>query len=341
MHLNELDKKGVEPFIILLQTSSPKLELFIKDKVKRKYNCKGESIIYIENKADIKNLKSIIGVTPAFSERWYVEIDMSKMDSKDLRNIIKESHTCVFVLTCSRYVMYKELKTEFKSLDGVFDFYIMYLGRADMTYLYDGFVTQENKLTKQLYDYVVQSYSSDIESVFELFYRLAAGEEFNSRKDISDVCGLGGNSVESFIFSLLSPLSGSDKGLKKVLSNRIKAGVDLSSTLGVSSMYNFLARSLRLMCELKMLMISGVVYKTVRNLPKSFDEKALMRYQKYIWKLKTIPLSELLKIRSAMGSRVWCQDTEILSFIYRYYSNKALNLLNERQVITDGVVSND
>ena len=42
-----------------------------------------------------------------------------------------------------------------------------------------------------------------------------------------------------------------------------------------------------------------------------------------------------------MRSRVWCQDTEILSFIYRYYSNKALNLLNERQVITDGVVSND
>lgn len=339
MHLNDLDKRGAEPFIVLLQTSSPKLELFIKDKIKRRYGCKGESLMYIENKADVKSLKGVVGVTPAFSERWYVEIDMSKMDSKDLRSLIKESFTCVFVLTCSRYALYKELKEEFKNLNEVYDFYIMYLSRVDMTYLYDGFVTGDNKLTKQLFDYVVQSYSGDIEAVLELFYRLAAGEEFNSRKDISDVCGLGGNSVESFIFSLLAPLSGSDKGLKKVVTNRVKAGVDLGATLGVSFMYNFLARSLRLMCELKMLMISGIVYKTIRNLPKSFDERALSRYQKYIWRLKTIPLSELLKIRSAMGKKIWTQDTEILNFIYKYYSSKAINLLKERQVITDGVVS--
>lgn len=339
MHLSSIEDRGASPYIVLLQTSSTMLYFFLKDKIKSMFNCKGESIIYFEKKSDIKGVRAVIGLNPVFSEKWFVEIDMNKFDSKDVRKIIKNSNTCVFFLTCSKYSIYKSLKEEFKDSSDVYDFYVNYLSRTDMTYLYDSIVPSDKRLSKQLFDYVVQSYGNDIDAVFELFTRLANGDEFNSRKDISDVCGIGGNSVESFIFSLLKELSGSDKGLKKVISNRVKAGKDLSTALGVSSMYNFMSRSIRLLSELKMLMISGVVYKTIRNLPDTYDEKALCRYQKYIWRLKQIPLSDLLRLRQAMGSKIWQSDMDFIRFIYNYYLDRAKCLLAERKVVVNGNVS--
>ena len=190
-------------------------------------------------------------------------------------------------------------------------------------YLYDAFTLSDNKLSKQLFDYAVQSYSGDIEAVFDLLLALNSGQKFESRQDIAEVCGLGGLSVESYIFSLLKPVSGSDKGLKTVIKNRVKAGVDLGNTIGFQKMYNFTAKSIMLFCELKMLIISGVIYKSVRNLPDSFDEKALAKYQKYIWRLKEIPLSDLLRLRQCMGAYAWHNGSDFLNFIYKYYELKS------------------
>ena len=218
-----------------------------------------------------------------------------------------------------------------KDMNGVFDFYINYLRRPDFLYLYDAFTLSDNKLNKQLFDYAVQSYSGDIEAVFELLIHLNQGEKFENRKEIAEICGLGSLSIESYIFTLLKELSGSDKGLATVIKNRVKAGVELGEAIGFSSMYNFMSRSLLLFCELKMLVMSGIVYKTVRNLPDTFDEKALSRYQKYIWRLKEIPLSDLLRLRQCMGKKAWRSELDFLNFIYRYYNMKANMTLAQMQ----------
>lgn len=327
MRLSDLDGKRVALDVLLLQTSSTKLTMFLQDKVKRKYNCKSEAIITVETKTDLKRVKEVIGVNPPFSERWYVEINLDKLYDKDLIPLIKQSSTCVFFCTCSKYGTFKKFKEEYKASTGLCDFYITYLRKYDFIYLYDAFVREDNKLTKQLFDYVVQSYSGDIEAVFDLLLALNQGTKFESRKDIADLCGIGGLSVESFIFSMVKPISGSDKGLKTVMKNRIKAGVDLGSTLGYSSMYNFMAKSLECFCQIKMLRMSGVVYKAIRHLPDAFDEKALSRYQKYIWKLNEIPMSTLLRLRSSMGKRCWNSEEDFLRFVYNYYQSEASNLL--------------
>lgn len=327
MRLSDLDSKNRSIDVVLLQTSSTKLSMFIQDKLKRRYNCKSDSLIELETKSDLKKVKEVFGVTPPFAAKWFVTIDLDKGKNgvalKDLIPVIKQSSTCIFFCTSSKYKTYKEFKESFKDSTTFFDYYINYLRRPDFLYLYDAFTLSDNKLSKQLFDYAVQSYSGDIEAVFDLLLALNSGQKFESRQDIAEVCGLGGLSVESYIFSLLKPVSGSDKGLKTVIKNRVKAGVDLGNTIGFQKMYNFTAKSIMLFCELKMLIISGVIYKSVRNLPDSFDEKALAKYQKYIWRLKEIPLSDILRLRQCMGAYAWHNGSDFLNFIYKYYELKS------------------
>lgn len=333
MRLSDLDSKNLDISVLLLQTSSTRLTMFIQDKIKRRFHCKSEAILDISTKGDIKKIKDVTGIKPPFSDKWYIQINLDKLYDKSLIQNIKSSSTCVFFCTCSKYGTFKKFKEDLKDKDGLVDLYINYLRRPDFIYLYDAFTLSDNKLTKQLFDYVVKSYSSDIEAIFELLLHLNQGEKFESRKDIAEVCGIGGLSVDSYIFDLLKPISGSDKGLLTVIKNRIRAGVDLGETLNFGTMYNFIAKSLFNFCEIKMLIISGVVYKSIYKLPDSFDEKTLSRYQKYIWRLKEIPLSEILRLRQCMGKIRWRNELDFLNFIYRYYSIKSKNLLNQMQSV--------
>jgi len=211
-------------------------------------------------------------------------------------------------------------------MEGVFDFYITYLRRADLLYLHDVFTTQGNILKKRLFDFVASSYSSDIDAVMELMVHLAQGEVFESESDIRDVCGTVGSSIEAFIFSLLKPLSGSDKGLRIVIKNRIQVAMQIAEG-NYGFLYDSMLRSLGLFCQMKMLMISGVVYKDMRNIPDTFDEKALYRYQKYIWRIKEVPMSELLLLIQAMGKIRWSSEIGFMQFIYKYYGERGRKLL--------------
>ena len=330
MKLSDLDAKSAHPDVILLQTPSTKMMQFLQDRLKRKYKIKSDAIINVETKSDYKKVKEVLGVVPLDSERWFIQIDLDKFNDKDVKNMIRTSTTCLFFCTCSKYKVFKTFKEEFKKDDiSIFDYYINFLRRADFIYLYDAFVHKDNKLSNDLFNRFLKGYSSDIEAVFELLIKLGEGQKFETMKDISNVCGFGGLTVESYIFSLLKELSGSDKGLATVIKRRIQVGADLGNTLKFSTMYNYMAKSLLNMCELKMLVMSGAIYKHVRNLPDSFDEKALSRYQKYLWQLKLIPMSDLLLLRQSMGDTQWKSEVDFLNFVYRYYRIKSISKLKE------------
>lgn len=327
MRLADIDAGTLDISVALVQTPSSKMQMFLQDKLKAKYGCRSDSIIDIESKSDYKRVKAVLGVYPPFADKWFVQVNLDKTNDKELISLIKQATTCLFFCTCSKYRTFKGFKDAIKGAAGFCDFYINTLRRADFVYLYDTFSRKDNQLTKQLFDYVLKSYMGDVEAVFDLLLQLTQGTKIESRKDITEICGLGGLSVESYIFDLLKDLSGSEKGLQTVIKNRVKAGTDLCESVGLKSMYNFMNRSISLFCELKMLMISGVVYKSVRNLPDSFDEQALARYQKYIWRLREIPLSKLLRLRQRLGQTVWKSELDFLGFVYSYYYDKSLDLI--------------
>lgn len=318
MLLRQLDDRNVNCNVVILQTSSDKLRMFIQDNIKRRYKSNSDTIISCKSKKDYKQVKDILNVIPPFSDKWYIEVDLDVCNDKDFVELVKESTTCIFFCDVNKYKNYKTFKEATKQVEGVFDYYITYLRKNDFIYLYDAFVPEDKRLSKALFDYVVQSYSADIESVFDLFLELARGKEINSRKDIADICGLGGNSTESFIISMLKPPPSTEKGLNKVLKNRIRAGSELAESYGYSSFYNRLRRTLMSFIQLKELIISGVVYKQVYKLPECYDEKSLSKYQRYIWRLKEIPLSRILRLYASLGNTTWRNDAEFLNFVYNY-----------------------
>lgn len=284
----------------------------------------------MENKADLKQVRNLLGVSTPSGGTWFIYVNLDTFkETKDLIKIINESTTCLFFMICSKYSTFKTIKTGIDKSKSVFDFYITYLAKSDLLYLYDTITTSDNKLSHELYTYVSKSYTGDIEAVIDLFLKLNSGVKIKSRKDISDICGIGGNSTESFIFSLLTPLSGSDKGLKRVMKNRLVAGIDLCNTLGVKRFYTYINKAITSFILIKQLLISGAIYKSIRNLPDTYDEKALSRYNKFLWKIRLIPMSDLLRIKQCLGDKSWTSEMDFLRFLYKYYNIEAKLLLQK------------
>lgn len=332
MLLKRLDERDYN--VIILQSNSVKMTTFVRDKVKRRYKGNNDTTIDVKKTSDIKKVKEVTGIVPPFSDRWVVYVDSSNIPTKEVANMIESGSTCVFCCIVDKYKDYKSLKDELsnRKIEGVLDYYLTYLKRLDILYLYDAFVPEDRRLTKVLFDYVVQSYSGDIEAIFDLFLAIGEGKQIKTRKEIADICGIGGLSIESFIFMLTKEPSQTEKGLKKVMKLRIQAGRELGQIYHYDTFYNFLSSSIMRMIEIKMLITSGVVYKSIRGIPDRYDEKSLSRYQKYIWRLKEIPMTRLLRIRDCMGVKHWSTEADFLNFYYRFVLNSYGNKINLKEL---------
>lgn len=327
MLIKDLDLRVKNPDVLLMVTNSSRLEEFIRDKMKRYYHISSESIIEIDTKESIKQLKSIQGVAPMFSDKWFISINLDKFDvnfCKTIVDTIESSPTCFFFISGTYYATYKNCKNMIEEKKDIilYDYYLKSLKKSDFLYLYDAFVSDKYKLTSSLFKYVYNNYNSNIDAYFTLLLRLNEGVTVNNPKDIVDICGLGGLSTESYILKLVKPLSGSDKGLRTVIRNKVKEGKELGDVYGYDKFYRFINKNIEVFCEIKMLTISGVIYRKIENLPKGYDETKLLRYNKYLPSLSNVPLSELLRLKKAIGTRVWRTELDFMNFLYNYYDVK-------------------
>lgn len=322
MLLSALDNSKGRFKVFLLQTPSDKLRLYLYDRIKEDYNCNKDTILELKDKKDLKKIKEIAYIDSFMSDKWLVTCNIKSVSSfmKEFVELIYESTTIIFFCTADNYRTFKNFTTALKNkgVTEVYQYYLTSLRSADFAYLYGKHVTKNNKLTKQLYDFVYQGYNSNISALMELFEELQRGTEFQSRKDISEVCGVGGNSVESFIFSMLKDPPSTEMGTKTVLKNRLKAGLDLVSIYGVKRFQSYLSACLSSFIDLKMLLISGTIYKKVINLPKGYDEAKLIKYQRFIWRIKPIPTTRLLRLANFLQQKSWTNELDFVRFVYGY-----------------------
>ena len=64
-------------------------------------------------------------------------------------------------------------------------------------------------------------------------------------------------------------------------------------------------------------------------MPDTYDEKALSRYNKFLWKIRLIPMSDLLRIKQCLGDKSWTSEMDFLRFLYKYYNIEAKLLLQK------------
>ena len=320
MNLSSIDSARGRIKVILLQSSSETLKMFIKDKVKKEFECNQDTTFEINNKKELRKVKEFYNVQPPFAKRWlvYINLEQYGRELKELKAVIDDSTTVTFFCISTKYFQYKNFKEYFKKTEFFLDFYVSSLRKDDMLYLYTQLVPSENRLTKQMYDYVAQSYSGDVSATLQLFKALGNGATFNNRKEIADICGIGGNSIESFIISLLKPPSQTERGLKIVMKNRMRAGYELSQIYKWGTFYSYMQNTLSVFIDIKLLCISGSVYKRLSNLPEGYDENKISRKQRYLWRLKEIPLSRLVRLKFMLGNERWKSDLDFLGFLYTY-----------------------
>ena len=109
----------------------------------------------------------------------------------------------------------------------------------------------------------------------------------------------------------LSPL----RGLKTVLRLRIKAGIDLGETLTYPTFYNYLKNGVDSCIDIKMLQISGIIYKEIKGLPEGYDEKKLSKYQRYLYKITEIPMSSFLRLANQLKEcDRWKEELDFISY---------------------------
>lgn len=329
MKLADLERRRGQYKVVLLQTPADKLSLFLYDKIKEEYGCTQNTIIDVKDKSDIAQVKEVAYVDSFISDKWLVTVDFSKDKSmgllKELLPIMCESSTIVFFCTTNNYRTFKTLSDSFKKagITEVVSFYLTRLNSADFQYLYNAHVTSQNKLSKNLYTAVYQGYNSNVSAVMDLFTELRNGVVFESSREVADVCGVGNNSVENFVLSLLKPPSQSEQGTKTVLKNRLKAGFDLASVYGFGKLHSYMVNCVSCLRDVKVLRVSGAVYKNLINLPNGYDEAKLARYQRYIWRLNEIPLSRILRLAIFLEAKLsWNRDLDFIHFIYAYLSDE-------------------
>lgn len=322
MQLIDLDRLKGKHKVYLVQTPSDKLQLYLYDRLREENGCVKETIIEVKDKKDLKKVKEIAYVDSFMSDKWLISCNLKSISSsfRELAQIISECNTAIFFLVSDNYKHFKGFVETCKKVGvtEVAQFYLYSLRSADFSYLYNKYVQRTNKLTKVLYDYVYQGYNTNIPAVMDLFEALKLGVKFESRRDISDVCGVGGNSIESFILSLIKPPSTTERGMLKVISNRIKAGVDLMSIYKPAKFQSLLLNCVKMFIYLKMLCISGVLYKKLYEIPKGYPDN-ILKYQRYLFKIKEVPMTRLLRLGLMLNNEKWTSEIYFTKFIYNYY----------------------
>lgn len=325
MKLSMLDKSVLHNRVLIFQTPSVSLNMFVMDRIKHLLHSNQDTIRELTDKKGIKEVKEIYNVEPYLSDRWLVTINLEGFKGKyqDIVNMILDSSTVLFVCIADRYPTFKGFREAINraKIQQVCELYLTYMRSDDFHFLYREIVPEKNRMPKSIADFVCQSYGADIDAEFELFNQLKDGTKVTTRKAVSEICGIGGNSIDSFVMSLLKEPPKTAKGTLTVIRNRLKAGDDLAQVYGYGTFYNYLSSCIKQLMDLKMLILSGVVYNHIPELPKGYDDKKLMRYQRYIWRVRKIPLSRLIRLKRFLGETKWNRNIELFNFVYGYYKD--------------------
>ena len=321
--LSDLDSTRGNIKVCLVQSPSVQLVLYLQDKLRNQFGVTRNTLIDLSGNAELSMLKTVQNVEPLDSDRWFVLYNYGKKNKvklADVVSLVESSTTVVYFITVENYKFYKDVKSALKGVDFVYDFYLPYLNRANMSYLYMSIVDKNKQMTHNLYEFVCKNYSSDVDSVMTLFKTLQQGYEVKKQSDITKICGLGSNTIENFVFSLLKDAPETERGLKTTVVNRLKVGYALAEIYNYRSFYNFTLSAVKRILDIKQLRISGAIYKSMKELPSGFDENHLERYQKYIYRINNIPTTRILRLYFHLSKRNWSLgDIAFQQFIYNYY----------------------
>ena len=301
--LEKIDFLSQDVANLIIYTNSAILQNVLKKKIKEKFQIERNLTKYADTSATLKAVKNETFTPPFGGGTWLVDVQADKISVSDLAKQLNQvSIAAKNVYWVTNYSQYKKLcELEVVKRQGVYCFQ-MYTGKLypeDITYLHNLMLKPEQRLSKQVLDYLKKNYTYDVDSVCKVFHARSQGEEFQTTKDIINKVGMGGNTIDSFVMKLLTTNPKTEKGVKKSFENMVVLLNDLSYSYDYRSIRNFIKNSINTIIEIKQLQIMGKYTVSVKNIPEEqfhADKiQRMRRFERVI--LEDINLARILNLK--------------------------------------------
>lgn len=320
--------QGLNPTItnIVVYCNSPSLQYELLKLLQGVAECNSDTILNVESTKDLNDAKATILTAPFWGGKWFIDVNCDKLSMSDIVSSFRaESPFSLKVHWVTKYAMYKKIKdldVVKKNKVKVSFFYMGKLSYDGILRLHDMYKVNEDEplLNSKLLKFVAKNYNYDVQGVCDLFRLLKSGNEVKTNKDIVELIGVGGNSIDSFLIKILSASYNTEKGLKIVISKRLKLLSDLSISYDYRTIKRIMESNLDSLIMLKQLQIMGKLNKLSKDIPESFNPQKLQRLRRYEGILKEdISLPMLLNLKMLLNKHnTFNAEQDLVLAIYEY-----------------------
>jgi hypothetical protein len=322
---------------IILYVPSPAMTYFLQTVLKERFEMHKDFVVSVDTAKALQNAKLDSYVAPLMCEKWLIHVNADKLQKKELfAALANNTAHGITVYWTTKYMVYMQMTdSEIVKKLGVHcpNYSFSRLGYNDIKYLHTKMVGEKRALTPELLDYVCKSYNFDVESVCELFSFVKSGNPVETKRDIIEAVGVGGNSVSSLTIKILSvgsstykhPMAGKAKpkppkknadGSERkkrpkmtprereikfrtnALAATLKLLDDLSITYNYASIRRFMLSTVEAFIDMKQLQIMGLYGRVNREIPDTFDSKRMSMNKRFEQAVLTeISLPKLLNLK--------------------------------------------
>ena len=326
MSLKSLEtlNNNVTNIIILVQSAS--MQYYVKNKIKETFQGHRDFITEVTTQKQLNDAKLDSYVAPMFCDKWLIHVDADKLSLKDtIAGLDRNTHHGITIYWTEKWATFNKLK----SLDIVEKqgshcpvFRFTRLSFYEILDLMHELVPENKRLTRDLEVFVAKGYQFDIQSVMDLISWLRSGNTFDTKREIIEQIGVGGNSVANLLIRILMSSPDTERKRKRNVSDIIKLMEDLSFTYNHSTIRRFMLSNLEGCIEIKQLQIMGIYNKPNMEIPETYDAKRISmmrRFEKLI--LNDITLPQLLNLKlSLLHYNDFDSEVSLIQAIVAYFS---------------------
>ena len=302
MSIKAIKTLGDNVLNVVILVQSPSLAYYVKNSIKKRFAVHRGYSVDIDTAKQLHNAKLDSLISPMFCDKWVLSINADKIPLKDLAaSIAKTSNRSISVYWTEKWGTFNKLKElDIVSKQGSdTQFYrLTRLGFYEILDLLSEEVDADKRLPEKLEKFVAKNYQFDVQSVMDLIGILNSGVEIQTKKDVVEAIGIGGNSVASLLIKLVTNAPDYEKQQKNALKSALERIRDLTYTYNYSTIRKFLLNNIDGCIEMKQLQYMGVYNSWNKEIPETYDAKRLnmlRRFERVI--LNEVPLQRFLNLK--------------------------------------------
>lgn len=302
MSIRRIEKISDNIMNMIIYVQSPSLEYHVKTILKDRLKVHRDFIVSADTAKSLNDAKLDSYVAPLLCDKWLIHVNADKLNKKELQDSLsKNTVHGITIYWTSKYMVYRQLiDSDQVKKQGVHCpvYSLSRLGYGDIKHLHNTMLPENKYMEQELLDYVCKNYMYDVQSVCDLFSMIRSGNEIESKKEIIEAVGVGGNTVSSLVIKILKATPKSEKGRPRILSGIIDLLDDLSVSHSHQTIRRFMLNNIDGFIDMKQLQIMGIYGRANKEIPDTYDTKRLAilrRFEGVV--LNEISLPKLLNLK--------------------------------------------